>query len=133
MSKYNFIMNEGEKKAALEKAITYERMGEYNWAAAYYEDLARGTNEEEFFDKAREMKDKERGLNLRITSVNTSVNINEMLRQLRDSGVAVSYKCPNCSAVISVKEKNEMPSNCSYCGSKFDKVDLPDILRAALH
>jgi hypothetical protein len=123
-----FNMSEQEKKSACKYAETLGRAGRYEEAAFDYERLAKYFNDESLLDKARELRDKAHGSNVKITTV----NVNEMLRQLEKSGVAISYRCPNCSASLSIKD--EMTAGqCGYCGSKIEKVNLAKLLNATLH
>jgi len=128
----SMLTQEEKKEARYKGAETLERVGKYEWAADAYESLARDFKDEKLYDKARELRDKARGLQVKIIS--TSVDINELIHQLKESGVAISYSCPNCSGSLSIsgETKPESLTQCKYCGSTIEKVNLPDILRKAL-
>jgi rRNA maturation endonuclease Nob1 len=104
-----------------------ERTGRYEEAALFYEGLAERYDDEKLFDKAKELREIARSPHIKVTSV----NINELINQLNRIGFAVSYRCPNCSANLDIKDE-KVPSECEYCGSKIEKVNLPDIIKKAL-
>lgn len=63
-----------------------------------------------------------------------SVDLNELIRQVRDGGIIVVYRCPHCGGKLKVdKETNvETLTVCEYCGSEIETVDLAEYLRTAL-
>jgi DNA-directed RNA polymerase subunit RPC12/RpoP len=125
----SMLTEEEKKKARYEGAKTLERVGKYEWAADAYESLARDFGDEKLLDKAGELRDRARGLQINVNSI----NVNELIRQLKESGLAVAYHCPNCSAPLNIdgEIKPESITKCNYCGSKIDS--LPDVLKAILH
>ena len=63
-----------------------------------------------------------------------SVNLNELISQLRAGGLNLPYKCSGCGATITVgKDTNpEALKFCSYCGSAMNIEMLANMLRDAL-
>lgn len=125
-----------EKVTRLKRAEIMVQIGRYEEAAGIYETLAMDFEDETFFDKAKELfykakelRDKACGFQVKFTSV----DVNELTRQLKESGLAVAYKCPTCSASLSINgdTKSESLNKCSYCGSKIE--NLADLLKEILH
>lgn len=94
-------------------------------AAKLYEEL--GMYEEA--GKTRAM-DKE----IRIKKTEVSVDLNSLLRQLKDGGIVVVYRCPHCGGKLKV-DKNVSVDKlkvCEHCGSEIETVDLAELLKTAL-
>jgi len=117
-----------EKKSIYKKAEILERAGHYIMAAMYYETLASDFGDESFYDKARELKDRERNSQVKITSVD--IDINELIKQLKESGIVFDYHCSKCGA--NLKINGNATGQCEYCDSKIDTMNLSDLLRKAL-
>jgi rubrerythrin len=115
------------KEDRLESAKISERAGQYEEAAGSYEAIAIDFGDEKLYDKARELRDRARGFQVKATSV----DINELIKQLKENGGAIAYNCPSCGAGLKVNGKTESPDKCEYCGSKIE--NLPDVLKAILH
>jgi len=118
-----------EKKSIQKEVEILERSGDYEMAAMYCETLAEDFKEEKSLDKARELRERARGYQVKVTSV----DVNELIKQLKEGGLAVAYHCPNCSAPLSINgdTKPESVNKCSYCGSKIE--NLADLLKEILH
>jgi rRNA maturation endonuclease Nob1 len=116
-----------EKKSIQEEMEILEKSGHYEMAAMYCETLAEDFKDERLYDKARELRDKARGLQINVNSI----NINELIKQLKETGGAVAYHCPTCGG--NLKLDGNPNDKCGYCGSPIEKVNLPDILKVALH
>jgi len=119
-----------EKKSIQNEAEILERSGHYKMAAMYYETLATDFKDEKFYDKARELRDRARGFQVK----NISVDVNKLISQLKEGGLAVTYHCPTCSAPLSINGNTTPESlyQCTYCGSKIETINLQEFLRKAL-
>jgi len=116
-----------KEKFTCKFAETLEKAGRYEEAASDYEQHARVLNDETLFEKARELRDRARSSQVKITSI----DVNELIRQLKESGGTVAYRCTNCGAGLKVNGDTKSPNKCEYCGTKIE--NLPDILKAMLH
>jgi DNA-directed RNA polymerase subunit RPC12/RpoP len=63
-----------------------------------------------------------------------TLDLNELIRQVREEGIVVVYRCPNCGGKLKIsKDTNvEALKVCEHCGSEIETVDLADSLRTAL-
>lgn len=120
-------MLEQDKRGLLKKAEILERVGRYEESASTYETLGRVLNDGNLYDKARELRDKARGSQLKIVSV----DINKMISQFKENGVTIAYTCPKCGAGLNIDDEKKL-DNCNYCGSKIEKINLREMLQAAL-
>jgi hypothetical protein len=118
---------EEEKEFRLEGIETLTRSGRYEEAAGAYEQLATDFEDKRFYDNARELRDRARGSQVKITSV----DVNELIKQLKESGGVIAYHCPTCNAYLKVNGDTKSLDKCEYCGSTIE--NLPDILKAILH
>jgi len=69
----------------------------------------------------------------RAVTTQVQVNLNELIRQMRDGGLTTTYTCPACRSPILIS--GETASNlrtCSYCGSTIQTTDLVEFLRRAV-
>jgi len=109
--------------STLRKATKAEMAGRYEDAARLYEDL-------DFLDKARSLR--ERG---RVSTVrHQHVDINHLLEQVRQGNLVVPYKCPNCSAGITINRDTSADrlTNCPYCGTALVVSDIERFLSSIL-
>jgi rubrerythrin len=116
-----------EEHPAFREAEKLERSGLYEAAAQKYERLGDHFKDERFYDKARELRDRVRSSQVKITSI----DVNELIRQLKESGGAVAYRCTNCGAGLKINGDTKSPDKCEYCGSTIE--NLPDLLKTILH
>jgi hypothetical protein len=116
-----------EKKSILKGIENLERAGRYEDAARYYEAYAEDFKDETLYDNARELRDRARGSQVKVTSI----DVNELIKQLKESGGVIAYRCPTCSADLKVNGDTKSLGKCEYCGSKIE--NLPDVLKAILH
>jgi len=71
---------------------------------------------------------------LRIKKTEVSIDLNSLLRQLKDGGVVVVYRCPHCGGQLKV-DKNVSVDKlkvCEHCGSEIETMDLAELLKTAL-
>lgn len=75
-----------------------------------------------------------RGKEVRIKKTEVSVDLNSLLRQLKDGGIVVVYRCPHCGGKLKIDKNASMDKLrvCEYCGSEIETMDLADFLKTAL-
>jgi CRISPR/Cas system CSM-associated protein Csm2 small subunit len=68
------------------------------------------------------------------TIKHVSVNLNELIDQLKRGGLSVPVKCNACGATITVDAKSNASGLkfCSYCGSAMDTEIIGKVLKEAL-
>jgi hypothetical protein len=112
-------------KAKLALAGNLVRCGRDLDAADIYEKL-------KLYVKARELRKKDKHIFIKRTNV--SVNLNSLLRQVKDNGIVAVYRCPHCNANLKVGKDTTMESlrKCAHCGSEVETMDLADFLETAL-
>lgn len=59
------------------------------------------------------------------------VNANSLFDQIRNQGLAIPYKCPNCSGTLKVDGMSKM-EECPNCGSPLDMGTLGELVRTLL-
>mgnify|MGYP001144629645 CR=1 FL=1 len=122
---------EEKKQNLLAKAQKLERAGHYEEAATLYERIAKRWKDEILLDKARELRDRARmPPPLKVVSV----DINTLIRQIKEGGLVVVYRCPKCGANIQISgdTKAESLKFCNYCGTKIEAMSLAEFLRSTL-
>lgn len=69
-----------------------------------------------------------------IKKIDISIDLNKFLKQVKDGGIVVVYRCPNCSAPIKVGKNTQIEqlSKCQHCGSEIEAMDIAAFLRTAL-
>lgn len=112
-------------KAKTSLAQNLEKCGRIDDAAKVYEDLR-------MYDKARELRERDRQILVRKTDV--SVNLNALLQQVKDGGIVAIFRCPRCGGKLKIGDKTTLNSLkvCEHCGSEIESMDLADFLKAAL-
>jgi DNA-directed RNA polymerase subunit RPC12/RpoP len=105
------------------KAMRAESAGRYDDAAVLYEDL-------NFLDKAKALRERHRTSTVK----QVQVNLNSLLEQIRQGGLVVPYKCPNCRAGITISKDTSLDrlTNCPYCGSTLVVSDIERFLSSIL-
>jgi DNA-directed RNA polymerase subunit RPC12/RpoP len=114
------------KRALLALACDIEAVGRPLDAAKIYEKNLK------MYDKARELREKQK--QVIVKKMDISVNLNELLRQVKDGGIVVVYRCPHCGGKLKIGKDTRIDSLkiCEYCGSEIETVDLADFLKTAL-
>lgn len=112
-----------ERQRSVELAKKYEMAGRYEDAARQYESA----------DMWKEAGEVRRQSNT-TTVKNVSVNLNELMADLRRGGLALNYKCHNCGGTLTFDGKSAQSNMafCPYCGSKIDTETLTSLLKTAL-
>ena len=107
-------------------ALNLEKCGRTLDAAKIYEEKLK------IYDKARLLRQNEKQTIVKHTDV--SVNLNELLKQVKDGGIVAIYRCPHCNGTLKVNDKTSLKSLkiCAHCGSEIETVDLADFLKTAL-
>jgi hypothetical protein len=107
-------------------ALNLEKCGRPSDAAEIYEKKLK------MYDKARLLRENEKKTIVKHTEV--SVNLNDLLKQVKDGGIVAIYRCPHCNGTLKVNDKTSLKSlkTCEHCGSEIETVDLADFLRTAL-
>jgi len=111
--------------ARLALAQNLEKCGRTNDSAKVFEELR-------LYDKARELREKERHIIIKKTDI--SVNVNALLQQIKDNGLVAVYRCPHCGGKLKIDKNASMDKLrvCEHCGSEIESMDLADFLRTAL-
>jgi hypothetical protein len=60
-----------------------------------------------------------------------SVDLNQLLSQIRREGLVIPYKCPNCGGTLKITGKKNVQT-CRYCDSDLDMGTLSDFIRSLL-
>jgi DNA-directed RNA polymerase subunit RPC12/RpoP len=113
-------------QAFLVLACNMEAVGRPLDAAKIYEKNLK------LYDRARELREKQK--QVIIKKMDISVNLNELLQQIRDGGIIVVYRCPHCGGKLKIAKDTRIDSLkiCEYCGSEIEAMDLADFLKTAL-
>jgi len=102
-------------------AANMERAGNYDQAIAAYEGLG-------LYDEAGRARAK------RSIKKTVTVDLNELVNQLRYGGLVINYRCPSCGASITIDAKSDANGlkYCGYCGTAIDMQVLNDLLSTVL-
>jgi len=116
---------EQERASLLQRARNLEEARNFEASALIYERLG-------MFKEAGRVRKKSQVV--KVTRTEVSVNLNSLLHQLRDGGIVVVYRCPNCKAPMRIGKNTRVESLkvCGHCGSEIEAVDVADFLRTAL-
>jgi len=117
----------------LDEARHAERVGRYEDAAHNYEMLADHYEMCKLYEKARELRDRARQLRGKGRQV-VVVDLNKLIQQVKNGGIVVAYRCPNCGGKLEIGKDTSAESLkvCKYCGSQIEAMDLANFLRTAL-
>ena len=130
--KYRFYNNLNQKcstrlylKEKLYRAKILMRVRRFEDAAQIYESY--GMYEEA--GKAR-AEDKQ----ITNKKIEISVDLNSLLKQIKDGGLIIIYRCPHCNAPIKITKDTKLESLkiCKHCNSAYEQIDIADILKTAL-
>lgn len=63
-----------------------------------------------------------------------SVDLNVLLKQVKDGGIVAVYRCPHCGGKLKIGKDTSLKSleTCEHCGSEIEAMVLADFLRVAL-
>lgn len=112
-------------KAKTNLAENLERCGRTQDSARIYEELRN-------YDKARELREKDRHFFIKRTDI--QVNLNALLQQVKDGGIVAIFRCPHCGGKLKINDKTTVNSMraCEHCGSEIAAMDLADFLKSVL-
>ncbi len=113
------------RKQELDRIENLEKAGRYEEAAIEYEKL-------QLYEKAGEMRRKDKMVIVRNTNI--SVDLNYFLSQIREGGIVAVYSCPKCGGKLKV-DKNaslEQLRTCVHCGNEIQSMEISAFLRTAL-
>jgi len=84
------------------------------------------------YEKAGQLKQKQK--QVVVKQVVVSVDLNNLLQRIKDGGIVVVYRCPNCGGNLKIGKEAAIESLrvCPYCGLGIRATDLVDFLRTAL-
>ncbi len=83
-------------------AFNLEKCGRPLDAAKIYEEQLK------MYEKAKLLREKDRQMIVKRTEV--SVNLNELLKQIKDGGIVAVYRCPNCNGTLKINNKTSLKS-----------------------
>ena len=106
-------------------AENLERCGRVQDAAKVFEELR-------MYDKARELRERDRQIIVKKTDV--SVNLNALLQQVKEGGIVAVFRCPHCGGKLKISDKTTVNSLkvCEHCGSEIESMDLAEFLKTVL-
>lgn len=113
------------KLTNLALASNLEKCGRPLDAAQIFENLL-------MYDKAKKLREKDKHFVVKNTAV--SVNLNDLLKQVKDGGIVAVYRCPHCKGKLKLSKETTMNSlrTCEYCGTEIEALDLIDFLHTVL-
>jgi transcription initiation factor IIE alpha subunit len=119
------LMDRFGERAKLACAQNLERVGRPLDAAIGYEQL-------KMYDKAKELREKEKQVIVKGTNV--SLDLNRFLQQIKDGGIVAVFRCPHCGGKLKVDKNVDVAKLkvCEHCGSEIESMDLADFLKTAL-
>ena len=113
------------REQTLIAAEILEKAGRFEEAAQEYESVG-------MFEEAGRVRKQDRVIVVKQTQV--SVDLNTLLQQVKDGGMVVVYRCPNCGG--NIKISGDTPANglntCQYCNTPLKTLDLMEYLKSAL-
>lgn len=109
-------------------ASNLEKCGRYLDSAEVYETRLG------MYDKAKQLRESSNSKQIQVKQTNISFNLNDLLKQVRDGGLVVVYRCPHCNGTLKIDKQTTANAlkTCDYCHSKIETVDLVDLLRTTL-
>ncbi len=112
-------------KAKSTLAQNLERCGRTQDAAKVFEEL-------KMYDKARELRERDRHIIVKKTDV--SINLNALLQQVKDGGIVAVFRCPHCGGKLKISDKTTLNSLkvCEHCNSEIEAMDLAEFLKSIL-
>lgn len=95
-------------------------------------DAATGYERLKMYDKARQLREKDKQVIVKQTAV--ALDLNTLLDQVRKEGLVAVYKCPNCGGNLRINKESKASSlrTCAHCGKEIQAMDLSDFLKTIL-
>jgi DNA-directed RNA polymerase subunit RPC12/RpoP len=100
--------------------------------ARRYEDAAKLYEKLGMYEEAGKARAK--GSEISIKKTEVSVDLNSLLKEIKEGGIVVVYRCPNCGGKLKVSKETNIDSlkHCEHCGSEIETMDLAEFLKTAL-
>ena len=118
---------EEEKDERLNLAKNYEKALRLEDAVAIYEEIEMWDDAGRVRKTIREMEKKDR----ETVTKHIHINANDLLDKIKREGLAIPYKCPNCSGTLKIDGKIKA-TTCPYCDTDLDLETLNDLVKALL-
>ncbi|OGS50164.1 MAG: hypothetical protein A3K65_01700 [Euryarchaeota archaeon RBG_16_68_12] len=99
-----------------------------------FEEAARIYEELDMYEEAGRMRRMDRTVESRVKLTAVSLDLNDLLDQVKKGGLTVTYSCPNCRAPLRISGDTR-PSGlkaCKYCGSTIETTGLTEFLQRVL-
>lgn len=97
------------QKNKLTMAQNYEKAERLEDAAKLYEEL-------ELWEEAGRCRRKMKGSTIK----HVHVDANDLFDQIKTKGIAIPYRCPNCSGTLNIDQGNVGIKMCPYCGTSIN-------------
>jgi len=125
-------LNEEQAKIAAQRRLYELAQAENLEKAGRYEEAAQIYERWEMWEKAGEMRRKAK--TTYIVSKSSHLDLNELLQQVKNEGIAAVYKCPNCGGDLKVNRDSTSDSlrECVHCGKEVQTVGLTEFLKSLL-
>lgn len=114
------IKKKKEKEEKIRMAKKLNIAGRYEESALLYEEL-------EMWEEAGKVRKKEK---VSVTKI-IHINANDLFNQIKREGLAIPYKCPNCSGTLKI-DGVRIIEKCPYCGTDIDMKTLSSLVDTLL-
>jgi DNA-directed RNA polymerase subunit RPC12/RpoP len=123
--KGNILWERLEKNVRLILIQNLTTTRNFERAAKLYEEMG-------MYEAAGKTRALDKEISIKKTEV--SIDLNSLLRQLKDGGVVAVYRCPHCGGKLKIDKSVSMDKLrvCEHCGSEIETMDLADFLKTAL-
>lgn len=116
------------------RLVTFVRLtvAKHLITAGRFEDAAKLYEQLGMYAEAGKVRAK--GSEIKIKKTEVSVDLNSLLREVKEGGIIVVYRCPHCGGKLQVGKDTSVESlkHCEHCGSEIEAMDLADFIKTAL-